>query len=877
MAAMTRVQLFLSTVSAEFRSYRDALSGDLVRPNVSVAVQEDFIATGTETLDKLDDYIRACEAVIHLVGDMTGAWAHPAAVKSIKVRYPDLAERLPAIQESLEKGSPPLSYTQWEAYLAIYHGKVLIVAVPKTGAPRDAKYALQNDQHDAQQAHLERLKSLGRYPEINFESADRLSVQVLRSKLHDILAKAAPATKPIALPYPSLGTLFKGRDALLAALRESLSRAKTGRAAAIVGKALHGLGGVGKTRLAVEYAWQHVEDYSALLFVTADAPDALRRNLAALCGPELLDLPEQSAPEESKRVAAVLRWLQNNPGWLLILDNLDTPAAAAAGEQLLASLHGGDVLLTSRLADWSGSVEALALDLLPLDASRDFLLERTDARRRKTADDPTQATTLATELDRLALALEQAGAYIAQQRLSFTSYLQAWRDHREKVIEWFDERLMQYPRSVAVTWQTSVDQLSEPARRLLHRLAWFAPDPIPESLLEVFVAGEDNAEVDRHDALAELETYSLVTRAADAPTFSVHRLVQDVTRRTLRNDTNHRALNEALRWANAAFVGDPQDVRTWPALDPLVSHARAVAEHADGNGIADPTGRLMNQLGVLLEGKALHADAESLYRQALEIDEASYGPEHPDVARDLNNLAGLLQATNRLADAEPLFRRVVKIFEASLGANHPNVATALNNLAELLRATNRLADAETLYRRALKIDEASYGPEHPTLAIRLNNLAGLLQATNRLADAEPLRRRVVKIFEASLGADHPNVATALNNLAGLLQATNRLADAEPLYRRALKIDEASYGPEHPDVATDLNNLAELLRATNRLADAEPLSRRSVEIILKFKRNTGHEHPHLKAAFDNYESLLKAMGKTEAEIQATMEALRASPD
>src|ERR1019366_7712342 len=114
---MNQVQLFLSTVSEEFRSYRDVLRSKLQRPNVTVHVQEDFIPTGTETLDKLDLYIKGCDAVVHLLGDRTGTWAKaPTTPQALKARYPDLVERLPALKPSLETGEPLLSYTQWEAY-----------------------------------------------------------------------------------------------------------------------------------------------------------------------------------------------------------------------------------------------------------------------------------------------------------------------------------------------------------------------------------------------------------------------------------------------------------------------------------------------------------------------------------------------------------------------------------------------------------------------------------------------------------------------------------------------------------------------------------------------------------------------------------------
>jgi tetratricopeptide (TPR) repeat protein len=517
---------------------------------------------------------------------------------------------------------------------------------------------------------------------------------------------------PRNLPFSSLGPLFQGREEMIAILREKLIQTSAGRATAIAGKAVHGLGGVGKTRLAVEYAWRYAKDYTALLFVGAGSPADLRRNLAALCDRSVLDLPEQEAPEEEIREVAVLRWLGEQPGWLLILDNVDSEPAAAAVDALIPRLQGGHVLLTGRLARWSAEVEPLELDVLTEEAAAGFLLARTKARRRTTQEDTGRAVELARELGFLPLALEQAGAYIAEHRLTLAAYLEEWHSRHEQVLTWFDPRVSHYPASVAATWQTSVDRLSAPARRLLERLAWLGPEPIPESLLDVPVP-DSPEEPDRRDALAELETYSLVTRDGETPTFTVHRLVQDVTRRSLRNGPDDglmkEILGEALRWVNAAFAGDAQDVRTWPTLDPLAPHARAVVGYADAAGIADLTARLMSGLALLLYAKSL------------------------------------------LGEAEPLMRRVVTIFESSLGEDHPNAATALNNLAQLFKATNRLGEAEPLMRRALAIDERSLGAEHPNVARDLNNLAALLQSTNRLSEAEPLMRRVVTIFESSFG------------------------------------------------------------------------------------------------------------------------------
>ena len=216
--------------------------------------------------------------------------------------------------------------------------------------------------------------------------------------------------KPIDLPYPPLGSLFKGRDDFLQQLRKSLTRG-AGRTA-IVSSALYGLGGVGKTRAAVEYAWAHETDYTALLFVIAETPEALRRNLAALTGPLVLNLPEHGADKEDIRIKAALDWLKAHPGWFLILDNLDTPEALAEADRLMGRLTGGHVLVTSRLANFAGNFAPLSLDVLGADDAAAFLLERTEGRRQPMDDDAAAARSLAIELGQLALALEQAGAYI---------------------------------------------------------------------------------------------------------------------------------------------------------------------------------------------------------------------------------------------------------------------------------------------------------------------------------------------------------------------------------------------------------------------------------------------------------------------------------
>jgi hypothetical protein len=178
------------------------------------------------------------------------------------------------------------------------------------------------------------------------------------------------------------------------------------------------------------------------------------------------------------------------------------------------------------------------------------------------------------------------------------------------------------------------------------------------------------------------------TRPAPGPEFAVHRLVQEVARHAQREASPPTALAEALAWVNAAFVGDPNDVRTWPLLRPLAPQALAVAQRADEYGIAEPTARLLNELGQLFGAQARYGESEPLRRRTLAIVEPSYGPQHPTVAIDLSNLAQLFKHTNRPAEAEPLSRRQVLIFLAftrATGHVHPHLRAALGNYGGILK------------------------------------------------------------------------------------------------------------------------------------------------------------------------------------------------
>jgi tetratricopeptide (TPR) repeat protein len=575
------------------------------------------------------------------------------------------------------------------------------------------------------------------------------------------------------LPFPP-NALFTGRDREQRRLQAQLQR--PGEVVVTQTVAIHGLGGVGKTQLAVEYAWKHLRDYAAVFWVKADNPEALDASLAALSA--LLSLPEAKEREQALQTTAVLAWLRKHERWLLIADSVDDELAAKALREGLPPSLSGDVLITSRLSRWPVSTPNLLLDSLPGDDAALFLLNRV-AKDRHNAGDEAAARSLANKIGNLPLALEQAAAFIIEMHWSFAKYQEQFRDARPELLDYQGEGGTCYPASVAKTWSITLKKLSPLARALLRIAAWFAPDAIPrgvfsamkEVLSEALGEEVNVSDLSTDKALGELDRFSLVHLAAG--TVSVHRLLQAVEQDSLTGDERKRWLEWAVRLLNAFAPDSPDDVQTrgvWLTLQP---HAESVLGYAEQEGVELPIiAFLANLLGLVLYARAVYAQAEPLIRRALAIGEKSYGPDHPNVAAYLNNLAELLHDTHRLDESEQLMRRALQIDEKSYRPDHPNVARHLNNLARLLQETNRLKEAEPLYRQALEIDQKSYGSDHPDVAASLNDLARLLRATNRLEEAEPLSGRNVVIllkFTRLTGHLHPHLRAALVNHRGLLR------------------------------------------------------------------------------------------------------------
>jgi tetratricopeptide (TPR) repeat protein len=693
-------------------------------------------------------------------------------------------------------------------------------------------------------------------PPLDPEQAQALLDQLPLDYVPDVAALPPGSRMPLR-PNP----LFVGREADLKALATAL---KTDRAPVIS----TGIGGVGKTQLAVEFAHRYGPFFAGGVFWLSFAnPAGVDTEIAACGGAGALELYSDAdgltLAEQVAKVAAA--WQQPIPR-LLIIDNCDDMPDATAEQQLadrLPSSGGCRVLVTSQRGHWSLSLGLAPHPLGVLGRAESIALLRGYRDDLSDAD----ADAIAETLGDLPLALTLAGSYLATYRAEAfgapATYLTNLRavllDHRSMKGAGSAPSLTNHELNVRATFALSYQRLdaADPvdtlAIALLARAAQLAPgEPFPRELLLATLAvdADDEADADdedaavrRADALLRLVALGLL-EDAQGGALRIHRLIAAFAQAATQDDAALAAVEQALgRSANAINAAG------YPVLmQPILAHLRHATERASARADVQAA-TLCNNLGSYLWMIGDYAAAQPLLERALAIYEHTLGPQHPATAVSLNNLAGLLEDQGDYAAARPLLMRAVAICERTLGPQHPGMATSLNNLALLLHLQRDYAASQPLYERALAIREAALGPQHPDIAQSLTNLAGLLKDQGDIAAARSLYERALAIQELALGPQHPDMATSLNNLAGLLAEQGDDAAALPLYERALAIREQALGPRHPRTAESLNNLVALLVHKRDIAAARSLLERAL----------GPQHPDTAMSLNNLAGLLRDQG------------------
>ncbi|MET8997138.1 FxSxx-COOH system tetratricopeptide repeat protein [Amycolatopsis sp. NPDC004169] len=669
---------------------------------------------------------------------------------------------------------------------------------------------------------------------------------------------------------PTVSPLFEGRRDELTRLDEMLSGSDQVPVAA-----MYGLGGVGKTTLAARYVQTHAERFTLVWWITADTPATLDASLAKLA--VALDLDTVPSTQEERATAAV-GWLAEHQGWLLVLDNLPGPEGLPPRLQRLGDV--GTVLVTSRRSTgWRGVTTLPVTILPPEDATQLFVRTvRTDW----SDADLTGIEALCAELDGLPLAIEQAGAYIAQTRITPAHYRELLADYPARTFTKTAEGGSAQP-ALARVWHVTLDRLADTpaAGRVLRRLAWYAPDNIYRAL----VIGT-SPDLDEVDALGRLAAYSMIT--LDANTICIHRLVQAIARDPDTADLHHQP--EGIVQARATVVEclgqalrglDYQRPADWPAFQAVIPHALALLDHTSSDddtrescvlglivarfvfdqGDAVTAVQLFTRVSDSLErlcgrddlyalearsglgeacGVAGNVDrAIPLLKASLSDHERVLGPDHESTIIARGNLANGYRSAGELHLAVSLHQAVVADCERVLGFDDQRTLVARADLGATLADTGDASAAISILE-AVHIGLATaLGSEHPTILTVQTELAKAYASIEDLDRAVALLEKTNRVQRRVIGLDHIHSLIARDGLASAYRSRGETDRAISIYKDALEGCEKTLGPDHRGTLIARCNLADAYRSAGEFERAVPLLEASMS---GHERILGPGHP-----------------------------------
>ncbi len=672
------------------------------------------------------------------------------------------------------------------------------------------------------------------------------------------------------------------------------------------------MGGIGKTELALQYAWKDrekslKEQTYQLGICWIDVAEQGNVGTQILnFAQNYLKIPIEQEGELEDRVKICWQtWSEENKKALIIFDDV------REYQQIRDFLPPLDqksfkVMITTRQQNLARSLRNLALEILDKQSALDLIISFIGKER--VSQELEEAELLCEDLGYLPLGLELVSRFLeSRSSWSIKKYRERLKEkglqtrgiEESSIKKSIEEMTAQ--RGVEKAFDITWDELEKETKEIAYYLSLFEVAPIPYQLIQELCPIED--EDDLEDILKDSLINSSLIKDLGNQVYEIHTLIHKYLREKLSESELSIVAKKAYcqLMVNISKEVPEQPIKTdIEALTLIIPHLTVVAKELnewiedddliipyvgisrfyEGQSFykeAEPWRKQcldivqkrlgedhidvalsLNDLGGLYHDQGRYSEAETLYRQALELRKKLLGEDHPDVATSIDNLAGLYLDQGRYLEAESLCLQALKLRKNLPGEDHFDaVATSLNNLAELYRVQGRYSEAETFYLQALELSNKPLrlGEDHLSVGQTLSNLAVLYRVQGRYLEAETLYRQALELRKKLLGEDHLSVAQTLSNLAVLYNVQGRYSEAEPLCIQALELFKKLLGENHPNVATSLNNLAGLYLDQGRYSEAETFYLQALEL---FKNLLGEDHPNTRTVKQSYEWLKQQM-------------------
>jgi tetratricopeptide (TPR) repeat protein len=609
-----------------------------------------------------------------------------------------------------------------------------------------------------------------------------------------------PIPKHFMVSYPR-NAHFTGREELLSELRHKLVETNPKQFNHRV--AIHGLGGVGKTQIAIEYVYRNVSKYNATFWITATDQAALLSGYEYIakmtgCVPTVNETPDLIAK-------GVISWLRAQESWLLVMDNLDDVSVVEG--YLPEMVKGGHTLITTRNPDYlQFPAEGIEIPVLGKDEAIELLRLRSGMQSSEfTPEQTLQASDIVNELGYLALAIEQASAFIRVSLKGISDFLPIYKTSRKGLLERTAPGI-RYPASLYATVLLSFEKVQQMkygqhAMKLLQLLAFLNPDGILIEFLKEGGAGlsDDLLEIINdqfifHEALNSLQQLSLVSRSKNMESVIVHRLIQAVTKEELSETTHATYQSEVLALCEAIIPEESHEL--YPKFRRLQNQIVEPIFEAFSVRWTPESGVLFDRIGQYLMEDGKFKDSQRFLELNLDRRVSLLGEEDLDTIRSLLHLAGAYWHQGRWPEAADLEEKVLEARRRTLGDEHPTTLTSMNNLAATYQSQDRLQEAADLEEKTLEARRRTLGDEHPATLTSMNNLAATYQSQGRLQEAVDLGKTTLEAQRRTLGDEHHETLTSMSNLAYFYSKLGLIDDAITLLQKALDGSQRILGSEH---------------------------------------------------------------------------------
>jgi tetratricopeptide (TPR) repeat protein/DNA-binding CsgD family transcriptional regulator len=690
---------------------------------------------------------------------------------------------------------------------------------------------------------------------LNAQSSPSISLDPLQTQIK--------TGESISWNLPRQDHAFVGREELLNELDKELgTKEKLNLNKPVMVSVYAGLGGVGKTQLALQYMHHSKHPYTLRAWFVSENLDQLRQQYIEFA--KTLGYREEK-PSIKTALPYIKEWLSKNPGWLLVYDNVNSY------EEIKEFLPGnnGSIILTTRQKKWPSAFKTLDIDVMS--EAESVVLVQSLINQKIVEREKESVKELVKMLGYLPLALAQASAYIRQNQITISEYLEFYKNHEQKLLA--DNTLPAGTNNlpVAINWDISLEAIIKEAKTinqpplaidLLSACAYLAPEKIPRNLLLTWLKESHpnlaSPELVLTKLIGQLWQYSMIHRE-DNGDITVHRLVQAAVRHKHKQVLNRKRLdcppltlewyNILIRSAHTEFHRRTQILEDEMRQKKLLPHLQVLLNHNKQiwpDELEFSTAPIINDIGTALFLIGEVKFAKFYYECALSTLEQYYGMKHFELTYTLDQLGKAYRYLGDAEQAKDIHERALQIKEKYHGKDHIQVSETLDQLGRDYRYLGDAKQAKEIHERALRIKEQHYVKDHFEIAYTLHQLGNDYRYLGDIKKAKEVHERALKINEQYYGMHHFEVANTLNQLGRDYRYLGDVEQAKEIHQRALKIKEKIYDEDHVEVSYTLDQLGHDYRLLGDAKQAKEIHERALKIKEQFY---GKDHFEIALTLD----------------------------